>query len=129
MKRFFIHGLVAGAVSALAGIIYLYLYQNLLFLDFSLVLNAWSIVGASVFASFLMAIGYYLIHQFRKPRLKGWLNLLIVMLTFISILGPITMTLPLDLEFPELFPGLAVPMHFFPAMIFFALDPFFNRKT
>lgn len=129
IKYYFKHGFIAGALSALAGVIYLYLYQNLLFLDFSLVLNQWSIIGASFFASFLMAIGYYLVHCYGKPSFKGWLNILIVVLTFMSILGPITMTLPLDLDFPELFPGLAVPMHFFPAMIFFGLIPFFDKKT
>ncbi|MFK8036959.1 MAG: hypothetical protein AB8B74_01615 [Crocinitomicaceae bacterium] len=75
-----------------------------------------------------MAVGYYFIYRYNKPILIGWLNILIAILTFASIIGPITMTLPLELDFPELFPGLAVPMHFFPAMIFFGLSPFFEKK-
>jgi hypothetical protein len=38
------------------------------------------------------------------------------------------MSLPLDIDFPEMFPGLAIPLHFIPAMIFFGLDPFFKKN-
>ncbi|MGB1319239.1 MAG: hypothetical protein ACPG5W_13565, partial [Flavobacteriales bacterium] len=64
-----------------------------------------------------------------KPSLKGWVNVAIVFVSFASILGPLSIALPLDVDFPELFPGLAIPMHFFPATIFFGLSPFFYRKT
>jgi len=37
------------------------------------------------------------------------------------------MSLPLDIEYPEMFPGLAITMHFFPAIIFFGLYPFFTK--
>jgi len=55
-------------------------------------------------------------------------NLLFVVLTFASILRPIGFIMPLDQESPELFPGLAVPMHFFPALGWFALKPFFGKS-
>ncbi len=126
MNRIIAHGIVAGILSSIAGIVYFYLYQNLLFLDFSTVLNAGSISGASVLGCLLMAGGYIILNKLNQRKLEGWMNLVIVILTFISILGPITVTLPLDVDFPELFPGLAVPMHFFPAMIFFGLKPFFQ---
>jgi hypothetical protein len=35
----------------------------------------------------------------------------------------------LDVEFPEMFPGLVIPMHFFPALAFFAIDPFFKQSS
>ena len=64
-----------------------------------------------------------------KPILKGWLNVLIAALSFLSILGPLSMSLPLNIKFPEMFPGLAIPMHFFPALMFFGLFPFFTNST
>ena len=129
MKKFLIHGIIAGVLTAVAGIVYQMVYENALFLDFSLVINPGSIAGASIFGCVLMALGYWLLEHFKKPNLKGWLNVLISVLSFLSILGPLGMSLPLDVEFPEMFPGLAIPMHFFPAMIFFGLYPFFAKPT
>src|SRR5215212_10280747 len=47
---------------------------------------------------------------------------------FASILAPFAMKLPFDIETPELFPGLIVPMHFFPALAWFTLKPLFIRS-
>ena len=127
MKKFLIRGIIAGVLTAVAGIVYQMVYENALFLDFSLVINAGSIAGASIFGCVLMALGYWLLEHFKKPNLKGWLNVLITVLSFLSILGPLSMSLPLEVEFPEMFPGLAIPMHFFPAMIFFSLNTFFTK--
>lgn len=129
MKVNFIHGIVAGLLSAIAGIVYLQLYQNLNFVDFSLVINMGAIAGSSIIGCVLMALGYVLLDKIKKPNLKGIMNLLIMVLSFLSILGPIMMTLPLEVDFPELFPGLVIPMHFFPAMIFFGVAPFFKSKN
>ena len=127
MKKSLIHGIIAGILTALAGIAYQRVYEDALFLDFSTVINPGSVAGASIFGCMLMAIGYELLERFKKSNLKGWLNVLITVLSFLSILGPFSMSLPLDIEFPEMFPGLAIPMHFFPAMIFFGLIPFFTK--
>jgi|TARA_R110000737_G_scaffold352891_1_gene400897 uncharacterized membrane protein len=129
MKKYLAHGVLAGLLSALAAIIFQYIYQEAMFLDFSSVLNSGSIIGSCMLGCMLMAIGFWGIEKINKPKLKGWLNIIVIVLTFLSILGPLSMTLPLDVEFPEMFPGLAIPMHFFPALIFFGLDPFFNSKN
>ncbi|MFT4849529.1 MAG: hypothetical protein ACI83B_002073, partial [Sediminicola sp.] len=121
MKKSLIHGIIAGILTAVAGIVYQRVYEEALFLDFSSVINPGSVTGASIFGCMLMAVGYGLLEHFKRPNLKGWLNVLITVLSFLSILGPLGVTLPLDVEFPEMFPGLAIPMHFFPAMIFFGL--------
>ena len=97
--------------------------------DFSLVVNWGSIAGASFFGCLLMTLGYWLLFRFGKQQWIGWLNLLIAGLSFLSILGAMTTTLPLEVEFPELFPGLVVPMHFFPALAFFALFPLFLKPS
>jgi hypothetical protein len=126
MKSNLIHGSLAGVLSAFASVVYLNVYQNLNFVDFSSVLNSGSIIGASIIGCILMAVGYFLLEKIGKPNGKGVLNLIIILLTSLSILSPLLMDLPLELDFPELFPALAIPMHLFPAMIFFGLEPFFN---
>ena len=128
MKANLIHGVLAGVLSALASVIYLNVYQNLNFVDFSSVINAGSIIGASLMGCLFMAIGYVLLEKIGKPKGKGVLNLVIIFFTILSVFGPLLMDLPLELDFPELFPALAIPMHLFPAMLFFGLEPFFRGK-
>jgi len=129
MKRLFFHGITAGILAALAGIVYLNIYQNALGTTFNKIINVGSISGASIFGCMLMALGYWLLEKFNRKNLIGTLNLIIVILSFASIISPISMSLPLDIKNPELFSGLAVPMHFFPALAFFCLVPFFNDKN
>ncbi len=42
---------------------------------------------------------------------------------------PISVTLPLSIQFPELFPGLAVPMIFFPALAWYTVKPLFTNSV
>jgi hypothetical protein len=128
MKKAFLHGIIAGVLAAAAGIVYFTIYQNTLGTEFDKVVNGRSIAGASVFGCMLMAIAYWLLERFNKENLKGIVNIVIALVSFVSILSPISMSLPLDIKNPELFPGLVVPMHFFPALAFFCLVPFFKKK-
>lgn len=129
MKRLIIHGLVAGLLAAIGGIIYFYLYQEALGTAFDPVINVGSIAGASIFGCILMTAGYAVLLKLNKESLIGWFNLAILVLSFLSIVGPIGMSLPLDIGSPELFPGLVVPMHFFPALAFLAAYPLFSNKA
>ena len=47
--------------------------------------------------------------------------------SFACVIIPISITLPLTIPYPELFPGLAVPMVFFPAMAWFTVNPLFKK--
>ena len=85
-------------------------------------------MGACVLGAFVAAIGYYLLSLVLKGKTEMVFNLLFVILSFASILGPIGFKLPLEQDTPELFPGLAVPMHFFPALGWFALKPLFGKS-
>jgi len=129
MKKTFFHGIISGILAALACIIYFKIYQNTLGTGFNKIINPGSISGACIFGCMLMAIGYWLLEKFNKEKLKGVLNIIIALLSFASILSPISMSLPLDIKNPELFPGLVIPMHFFPALAFFCLVPFFKGKS
>ncbi|MFK7952430.1 MAG: hypothetical protein AB8B73_06255 [Ekhidna sp.] len=127
MKKIFVQGLVAGALSSLAGVVYFNIYQGTLLTEFDRIINMGSIVGASFIGCMLIALGYLALYKLNKPNFQGWLNVLICLLSFVSIISPIGMALPLDIEFPELFPGLVVPMHFFPALAYFTIQPFFKK--
>lgn len=128
MKKAFFHGISAGILAAIAGIVYFKIYQNALGTGFDKIINLGSISGASIFGCMLMAITYWALERFNIENWKGVLNLIIAALSFASIISPISMTLPLDIKNPELFPGLVIPMHFFPALAFFCIVPFFGAK-
>lgn len=129
-KSILLYGIVAGLVSGIAGLVYQNIYQEMFFVDFSAVVNTGAIIGASLIGAVLMALGYFVLIKVKKEKWIGIINLLYMLLAFASILPAMATTLPLDVEFSEMFPGMVVPMHFFVPMIFFGLRPFFmNRKT
>ena len=128
MKNHLIHGVVAGILSTLSSLVYLNIYQNLYYLDYSLVINWTAILGASMIGCILMVLGYFTLEKRSKVKFKGTLNLIYMFISFISIIPAMGMSLPLEIDFPELFPGLVIPMHFFPAMLIFGLEPFFLKK-
>lgn len=129
MKKIFIHGVVAGIIATIASVIYSNLYQSTLGVSFDKIINIGSVFGACIFGCVLISVANFVLFKFKKESLQGILNVIVVVLSFVSIIGPISMTLPLDVEFPEMFPGLVIPMHFFPALAFFAIDPFFKQSS
>jgi len=122
------HGILSGVLASIGGVIYFEIYQYLMLSSFDAVVNWSSIIGASVLGCLLITVGYWLLMQFNLERFVGWLNVLIALLSFASIIGAMDTALPLDIEYPELFPGLVVPMHFFPALAFFSIYPFFYNE-
>lgn len=128
MKTHLLHGAISGLLAGIAGVIYLNIYQELYLLDFSLVVNAFAIISSSIIGCILMGGAYFLLEKLKKEYFKGVLNILFMIISFSSIIPVMTMALPLEIEFPELFPGLVIPIHFFPAMTFFGLAPFFVKK-
>lgn len=129
MKKIFIQGVVAGILATLVSAIYSYLYQSTLGVNFDKSINIGSVLGACIFGCVLISVANLVLFKFKKENLQGILNVVVVILSFVSIIGPISMTLPLDVEFPEMLPGLVIPMHFFPALAFFAIDPFFKQSS
>ena len=95
--------------------------------DFNSVINTTSIIGACIFACMLIGIGHFLVFKWKGNKLIGWYNILVLIFSFASIIGVLSFRLPLNVEFPEMFTGLAIPMHFFPALAYFALEPFFCK--
>ncbi|WP_343605684.1 hypothetical protein [Fluviicola sp.] len=118
-------GLTSGILSSGVCIAYNEIYSKAFYIDFSNVLTITGIVLSSILGCLLMAMGYVIISKLKKPVFIPWLNVLYCILSFVSVIGVLGFKLPLDVEFPEMFPGLAIPMHFFPTLSFLALVPFF----
>lgn len=126
-RSLLLFGLVSGILAAIAGVAYFYIYQGLMLTEFDAVVNPMAIAMSCIIGTLLMALGYGLLNRFKKFKFVGWLNILIGLLSFLSIIPAIDAPLPLDMDAPELFPGLVIPMHFFPAIAFLSLVPFFVK--
>lgn len=127
-KKLFYQGICAGFLAALAGIIYNRIYIFAFETNFSKVANAGSIIGANLFGCLLASLGYFLCLKLFRKRADVIFNFSFSILSFASIMIPISITLPLDIQNPEMFPGLMVPMHFFPALAWFTVKPLFSSK-
>ena len=119
----------SAALSIFACFIYYKIYTKAFYVDFSMVMPAISIIAFCIVASALMTLGYVIFRKWKGEKNMGWLNLVYTAISFATIMVVLTVKLPLDLEFPELFPGLAIPMHFFPVLSFLAIVPFFKSKS
>lgn len=125
-KKALLLGIISGALAGLASFIYQSkVYMEATAADFSGIVKPATIFGASIAGGILAAIGFTLLTKWLKGKGEIVFNLLFAILSFASILLPIGYTLPLDAEAPELFYGLAIPMHFFPALGWFTLKPLF----
>ncbi|WP_276484872.1 hypothetical protein [Paraflavitalea pollutisoli] len=128
-KRALLLGLVSGILAGVASLIYTKVYFGTNEADFSKVASTVSVLAASTLGGVLAGLGYWLLYKLLKGKGEIIFNLVFVILSFASILTPLAVRLPLEVEFPELFPGLAVPMHFFPALAWFTLKPLFIQQT
>jgi hypothetical protein len=125
LKKGLLLGLISGIVAGGVGTLYNAIYSEAFYVDFSSVLNATGIFIASIIGCLLMGLGYVIAARLKRSLLIPILNVLYCILSFASIIGILDFKLPLTMDGPEAFPGLAIPMHFFPALSFLALVPFF----
>lgn len=125
-KNAFILGAVSTVLAALACIVYASIYAGALDVNFSKVAGIPNFIVASAFGCLLMATGYKLVIKWGGTKWMGWLNVLYGILSFASIAGVFGVNLPLDIQSPELFPGMVVPMHFFPLLSVLMVWSFFQ---
>lgn len=128
LNRSLILGIVSGVLAGIAGIIYSHVYYTVNEADFSKVVTPMRILAASLTGGILAGIGYTILGRLLKKNGEIVFNLVLSVLSFVSLLWPIAYKLPLNLETPELFPGMVIPMHFFPALAWYTLKPLFFRK-
>ena len=128
LKKSLALGLISGLLAGIAGVIYAHLYYTINEADFSKVASTINILAGSLFGGVLAAIGYTLLDKWLKTRGEIVFNLVFTLISFISLLAPIAVRLPRNIDTPELFPGMVIPMHFFPALAWFTLKPLFIRS-
>jgi len=126
MRSVFFHGLVAGALSSLAAIIYCNAYTNALAVNFSQIINPVSMAGSSIVGCLLASLGFFVFSRKVKKKPDVWFNVIFTVLTFASCAGPFATRLPLNISAPELFIGLVMPMHFFPQLFWMSTKPLFS---
>ena len=129
MKKILMHGLAAGIISAIACLFYNALYNASLCTDFSEFIHIFSVMGTCLFGCLIAALGFYLLTTRIKDlnTVEVIFNVLFVFLTFLSCIYPFSKKLPFEIDNPELFPGLVIPMHFFPVLFWIALSPIFKK--
>ena len=125
-KRIFFQSLLAGVLAATACIIYNRIYFFATEVDFSRVLNTLSMTGYSIIICLFAGFLYWAFLNWLKRKGMIAFNFLFSILSFAAVIIPISVSLPLDIEFPELFPGLAVPMVFFPLIAWYTVQPLFT---
>ena len=127
-KKALLLGIVSGLLAGVAGIIYAKIYYSANEADFSKVASAIHILAASLFGGVLAAFGYASLDKLLKANGEIVFNFLFTLLSFASLLLPIGHRFTPPIDTPELFPGMVIPMHFFPALGWYTLKPLFIRK-
>jgi hypothetical protein len=128
-KKLFFHSLFAGIIAAIAAIIYTRIYFFATQVDFSKLLNTGSLIGLNIRICFVAGLLFWVSIKSLKKKGEIVFNFLFSILSFAAVIIPISLTLPLDIQFPELFPGLAVPMVFFPAIAWYTVRPLFAHAA
>ena len=128
-KKIFFHSLIAGILASVAGIIYNRIYFFATETDFSRVLNTGSIIGLNIMVCLVAGMLYWVLVKSLKKKGEVVFSFLFSIISFACVIIPISITLPLKVQSPELFPGLAVPMVFFPAMAWYTVKPLFTLST
>jgi len=127
-KKVFLQAILASLLAFIASVIYRKIYFFATEVDFSKVLSLGRMAALNILVSMLAAFLYYGLTNLMKGRGAIIFNFLFSMLTFVCVMIPISITLPLNVQSPELFPGLGVPMVFFPAMAWYTVNPLFDKK-
>ena len=125
MRTHLFHAIVSGLIAGAAGIVYNKVYSELLWVDFLAVINPISILGACLVGCISASLGYYALSLSFKRGLDPIFNVIFLLLSFASISVSFGFELPLDIEQPELFPGLSAALHLFP-LLFWLLNHYLS---
>jgi hypothetical protein len=128
-KKYFLQALVSGILAAIAANIYDRIYFFATEADFSRVLGVTRLISLNFLFCFVAAFINFFLVRWLKKKGEVIFNFLFSIASFALIIIPISVSLPLDIKFPELFPGLAVPMVFFPAIAWYTVVPLFRDST
>ena len=127
-KRLLLLGIISGILAGIVALIYQKVYSSSVGADFSAVAKPVGIMVSNIVGCLIAALGYWLLSKLLKSKTEIVFNFIFVILSFVSMLPVFAAKLPLDIANPELFPGLAIPMHFFPALAWSTLEPLFIKN-
>ena len=128
-RKIFLLGLCTGIFSSAACIVYNRVYFFAFEANFSKLVNTASLAGINLAVGMIAALGYWTLKKWFRHKTDIIFNFCFTIISFAAIIVPISISLPLDMPNPELFPGLTIPMLFFPAISWFTLKPLFIRET
>jgi hypothetical protein len=136
-KKYLILGIVAAVLSSAGAVFYGIFFNKNLF-DFSIAVGPISITAACTFVSIFAAVAAWAADKALKSWSEFVFNLLFSIGTMASIMFPINFQFPknililiqgINFEGVEsFFPIYAIPMHFFPVLVWVTLKPLFFRK-
>jgi uncharacterized membrane protein len=129
MKQTLYHGAVSGLLAGLAASIFNEAYCQALIVDFTSVFTWLNLLAVCVFSCVLASLGYFFFAKWVKKGTDSWFNAIFLIISFITFLLPFSSELPMEIESPELFPGLTLPMHLFPILFWLATKPLFIKET
>lgn len=127
-KVIFIQSLVAGILAAIAANIYNQIYFFATRIDYSNIINAVSLIGLNLIVSMMAGLLYWLLTIIFKTKGAIIFNFVYSIGSFVCLIIPLAVTLPLSTPYPELFPGLTIPMVFFPVIAWMTIDPLFKKN-
>ena len=127
-RRAVLLGLTSGVLAGIACLIYAHIYNDAMGSDFAKVVKPPVMISLCILASMIAALLYTGLTNLLKNNGEIVFNFVFVLATFGTIVIPFAINLPLDIHSPELFPGLVIPMHFFPALGWFTLKPLFIKN-
>jgi Na+/proline symporter len=110
---------------AMAAIIYSRIHLFATQADFSGIINLGTMISLNLIVCLIISIAYYFFTIRSTKKRSIIFHLLIAILSFAAVIIPISISLPLSVKNPELFPGLAVPMVFFPVLAWLTFKPLF----
>jgi hypothetical protein len=116
-------------MAALAAIIYNRIYVFATEVDFARIINPGTMISLNIIVCLIFSIAYFFFIKYWKKKGIIIFHLMISIFSFAAVIIPISISLPLNVKNPELFPGLAVPMIFFPALAWFTLKPLFESRN
>ena len=118
---------MAGILAAVAANIYNQIYFFATQIDYSDIINVGSLIGLNLGVSLIAGLLYWLLTTISRTRGAIIFNFVYSVGSFACLIIPLAITLPLTTPYPELFPGLTVPMVFFPVIAWLTIDPLFKK--
>lgn len=118
-------GIITAILSSIGAILYGNFYNVNLF-DYSMVVGPIAIATTCTFVSVFAAVSFWLSNLILKSWGEFVFNLLFCLGSMVSILLPINANI--EHEIPDFFPVFAIPMHFFPVLVWMSFKPLFFRN-